>query len=355
MPEETEQEERTESATPRKREEARKKGQVALSNELVSSFMFLIGLATLRLVFPSIFSDVKSLMENTFNNLSPDSINPENISHYGIRTIFLMGKMFAPFALIMFVSALAVNFAQVGFFITFETLIPKFDRIDPVNGFKRFISKRALVMLTQSLLKVIVVGYVLYITINGHKDKILILAGMEVKPAILEIVRITFKMGFRVAFLLFIISVFDYAYKRWEYERSLKMTKQEVKEEMRSTEGDPLVKSRIRSIQRELAMRRMMQEVPLADVVITNPTHLAVALKYKQDVDKAPKVCAKGQNLIAERIKEIARKHYIPIIEDKPLAQMLFKLELNQEIPSTLYRAVAEILAKVYQMNNRNM
>ncbi|HGE69314.1 TPA: flagellar biosynthesis protein FlhB [Candidatus Poribacteria bacterium] len=355
MPEGTDQEERTESATPRKREEARRKGQVALSNELVSSFMFLIGLTAIRLVFPSIFSDVKSLMENTLSNLSPDEINPENMSHYGIGTIFLMGKMFAPFALIMIVSALAINFAQVGFFITFETLIPKFDRIDPIKGFQRFVSKRTFVMLTQSLLKVVVVGYVLYITINSQRDKILALAVVEVKPAIIEIVRLTFKMGFRVAFLLFIISVFDYAYQRWEYERSLKMTREEVKEEMRSTEGDPLVKSRIRSIQRELAMRRMMQEVPSADVVITNPTHLAVALRYKQDVDKAPKVCAKGQNLIAERIKEIAREHYIPIIEDKPLAQMLFKLELDQEIPSTLYKAVAEILAKVYQMSNRKM
>lgn len=352
MPEGADQEERTESATPRKREEARKKGQVALSNELVSTFMFLIGLATIRLVFPSIFADIKSLTENTYSGLLPDKINPENMGHYGTGIVILMGKMLAPFGLVMIISALAINYAQVGFFASFEVLAPKFDRLDPVKGFKRFISKRTFVMLAQSLLKIIIVGYILYATTNSERDRILNLAGMEVKPAIIVVIRLTFKMGFRVALLLFLIAIFDYAYQRWEYERSLRMTKEEIKEEMRSSEGDPLVKSRIRSIQREMAMRRMMQEVPSADVIITNPTHLAVALKYEQNIDKAPKICAKGQNLIAERIKAIAKEHYIPIIEDKPLAQMLYKLNLDQEIPSTLYKAVAEILAKVYQMSN---
>jgi flagellar biosynthetic protein FlhB len=352
VPEGADQEERTEPATPRKREEARQKGQVALSNELVSSFMFLISLATIKLVFSSIFANIKSLIENTFSSLLPDKINPENMGHYGIGVIVLMGKMLAPFALVMLVSALAINYAQVGFFASFEAITPKFDRLDPIKGFKRFISKRTFVMLAQSFLKIIIVGYVLYTTINSERDKILILAGMDIKPAIVVIIHLTFKMGFRVALLLFLIAIFDYAYQRWEYERSLRMTKEEVEEEMKSSEGDPMVKSRIRKIQREMAMRRMMQEVPSADVVITNPTHLAVALKYKQNLNRAPRICAKGQNLIAERIKALAKKHNIPVIEDKPLAQLLYKLDLNEEIPSTLYKAVAEILAKVYRMSS---
>jgi len=351
MPEEQNQEERTESATPRKREEARKKGQVALSNDLVSAFMFLIGLFVIKLTFPSVFSQIEFLTENTYSNLSPDKLGIENMRHLGIGALLMVGKALAPFALIMIGSALVINYAQVGFFVSLESLMPSFDRIDPIKGFKRFVSKRTFVSLAQSFLKIIIVGYVLYATIKGEKDKVLNIADMEIKPAISEILRITFKMGFRAALFLFVIAVIDYAYQRWEYERSLKMTKQEIKDEMKSSEGNPLIKSRIRSIQREMAMKRMMQDIPSADVVITNPTHLAVALKYKKDLDPAPKICAKGQNLIAERIKTIAREHYIPIIEDKPLAQALFKLELNQEIPGMLYKAVAEILARVYQIN----
>ena len=351
MPEEQNQEERTESASPRKKEEARSKGQVALSSELVSAFMFLIGLLMIKFFFPAIFFQIKVLAENSFSNISPDKLSPEYMQHFGISALLTVGKSLAPYALIMIGSALVINYAQVGFLVSFEAMTPKFDRMDPVKGFKRFISKRTFVTLGESLLKMIVVGYVLYITVNGEKDKVLNLADMEIKPAISEVVSLMFKMGYRAAMLLLLIAVFDYAYQRWEYERGLKMTKQEVKDEMKSSEGDPLVKSRIRTIQREMAMKRMMQAVPSADVVITNPTHLAVALKYKQNMDQAPKVCAKGQNLIAERIKTIAREHYIPIIEDKPLAQSLFKLDLNQAIPATLYKAVAEILARVYQIS----
>jgi len=351
MPEEQNQEERTESATPRKKEEARKKGQIALSNDLVSAFMFLIGLFVLKLTFPSVFSQIESLAENTYSNLSPDKLGTDNIRHFGIGVVLTVGKTLAPLALIMIGSALAINYAQVGFFVSFESLTPSFDRIDPIKGFKRFVSKRTFVSLAQSFLKIIIVGYVLYWTIKGEKDRVMNIADMEIKPAISEVVRVTFKMGFRAALFLFIIAILDYAYQRWEYERGLKMTKQEVKDEMKSSEGDPLIKSRIRSIQREMAMKRMMQDVPTANVVITNPTHLAVALKYKKDEDIAPKICAKGQNLIAERIKAIARENYIPIIEDKPLAQALFKVGLDQEIPGTFYKAVAEILARIYQMN----
>jgi len=352
MPEELDQDERTESATPRKKEEARQKGQVAQSNELTSAFMFLIGLTAIRIFFPSIYAEMKILMENIFSNIKPDNLNPEDISHYGFSSILAIGKVLAPFSIVMLSSAIVVNYAQVGFYISIEALAPNFNRIDPVKGLQRFLSKRILVSLVQSFLKVIIVGYVLYITVKGEKKSILGLADMQITTAVAEIIRIMFKMGFRTALLLFAIAVFDYIYQRWEYEKNLRMTKQEVKEEMKSSEGDPLVKSRIRSIQREMAMRRMMQELPTADVVITNPTHLAIALKYEKEKYQAPKVCAKGRNLIAEKIKEIAKNHNIPIIEDKPLAQTLFKLDIGKEIPSNLYRAVAEILAKIFQSTN---
>ena len=179
---------------------------------------------------------------------------------------------------------------------------------------------------------------------------IMSLADIPVKIAVLQITRLIFKMGLRAAALLLILAAFDYAHQRWEFEKSIRMTKQEVKEELKQTQGDPLIKARVRSIQREMAASRMMAAVPNADVVITNPTHLAVALKYEIGTDPAPIVCAKGKRLIAERIKEIAAEHNVPIIEDKPLARSLYKLKLDQAIPSTLYRAVSEILVRVYDI-----
>ncbi len=347
MPEGAPQEERTESATPRRREEARRKGQVAKSAELTSTFMFIVGLIALRIIFPSMFSRIISFSEYTFSHISI----AEDFQNLGIKIIALLGNILGAFVIIMTLSALAINYVQVGFILSGEALIPKFERIDPIKGFSRIISRRTLVSFLQSLMKLTIVGYIMYATLKSDQQKILGLADMDIKPAILLIVDETFKMAYRASIFLLGLAILDYAYQRWEFERSLKMTRQELKEELKSSEGDPLIKSRIRSIQREVAMRRMMQAVPSADVVITNPTHIAVALKYERENYNAPKVCAKGKNLIAERIKEIARENGVPIIEDKPLAQILYKLDLDQEIPVTLYKAVAEILARVYQMN----
>lgn len=320
--------------------------------DLTSAFMFLVSMVAIRFVFPSIFTEIMNIMKTTLSSLQTDifvenSSGLATIRPLAFGTVMIIAKMLAPFALVILAAALFINFAQVGFLISGESLTPKFDRINPAKGITRMISKRTVVSFAQSMFKILVVGYVLYITIRGEKERILGLAGQPIKPAIAEISSIIFKMGIRSAILLFILAVSDYAYQRWEYERGLRMTKQEVKEEMKQAEGDPLTKSRVRSIQREMAARRMMQEVPKADVIITNPTHIAVALKYDMNSDAAPKVCAKGARLIAERIKAIAREHNIPIVEDKPLARMLFKLELGTEIPVALYRAVAEILARI--------
>jgi len=361
------QDERTESATPRRRAEAREKGQVAKSQDLTSAFMFLVGLVTIRFVSSSIMSGLMGIMKSTFSVIGSPSwamdsgrsmLNNESgsfpiqypaasIGAMLINTTMIMGKMLAPFASVMLISALIVNYVQVGFLISGQAMTPKFDRLDPIKGATRLISKRTLVMLAQSLFKIMIIGYVVYITARGEQDKIISLSDMPINSAIALVTRIIFKMGIRAAALIFILAAFDYAYQRWEYERSLRMTKQEIKDEMRQSEGDPLIKSRIRSIQREMARRRMMQEVPTADVVITNPTTLAVALRYDMEADAAPRVVAKGKRLIAERIKAIAQEHDIPIVEDKPLARLLYGLEIGQEIPVKLYRAVAEILSRI--------
>ncbi len=345
MPETRDQEERTESATPRRREEARRRGQVARSMELTSAFMFLVGLVTIRLVFPSVFSQMMNISTQCWMFDSRSSLAQNLISSIKHSALAL-----APLAMVMFASSLVVNYAQVGFLVSGEALTPKFERINPVKGISRLISKRTVVMLILSLFKVAIVGYILYITLKGEWGKIIGLSDMPISIAVAHVTSIIFKMGMWTALFLFVLAAFDYAYQRWDYERSLRMTKQEFKEEMKHTEGDPLIKARIRSIQREMATRRMMQEVPKADVIITNPTALAIALKYDKEVDSAPKVCAKGARLIAERIKAIARENGVPIIEDRILARALYKLKLGREIPVVLYKAVAEILARVYRL-----
>ena len=356
MPEGANQEERTESATPKRREETREKGQVAKSTDLTSAFMFLVGLAAIRFFFPSIFSQLMHIIESTFSHMSdaampiPGVGTSTGLHHYGISTLAAVGRSLAPYAAVMFASALVINYAQVGFLVSKEALLPKFERINPVKGLTRLVSKKTVVMLVQSLFKVFIVGYILYITVKGEKDMIMGMADMPIRIAISKITGLIFSMGFRAAILLFVLACFDYAYQRWDYERNIRMTKQEVKEEMKQSEGDPLVKSRIRSIQREMAMRRMMQEVPTADVVITNPTHIAIALRYAMEVDAAPKVVAKGSRLIAERIKAVAREHNVPVVEDRPLARALHKLKLGQEIPVALYKAVAEILSRIMNL-----
>lgn len=344
MPEGTDQGERTESATPRRKQEAHGKGQVAKSMELTSAFMFLVGLVAIRFVFPSIFSGIM----NTTRCWMLDS--RWSIAQRAVSSIKYPALALAPFMIIMLTSALFINYAQVGFLISGEALTPKLERLNPVKGVSRLFSTKTIVTFVFGLLKITIVGYVLYITAKGEYDKIMSLSDMPIKTAIAQITGLIFKMGFRAALLLFVLGVSDYAYQRWEYERSLKMTKQEVKEEMKQTEGNPVIKARIRSVQREMARRRMMQEVPKADVVITNPTALAVALKYDLEVDAAPRVCARGARLVAERIKAIARQHNVPIVEDKPLARSLYNLELGQQIPVMLYRAVAEILSRVMRL-----
>ncbi len=291
MPEGAPQEERTETATPRRREEARKKGQVAKSAELTSTLMLLIGLVALRVMFPTMFYRIISFCQYTFSHISIAS----DMQNLGIKIIALLGSVLGVFAIIMTLSALAINYTQVGFILSGQVLIPKFEHIDPIKGFSRIFSRRTLVSFLQSLAKLIIVGYIMYATLKSDQHKILELADMDIRPAISLIVNETFKMAYRACIFLLGLAIVDYAYQRWEYERSLKMTRQELREELKSSEGDPLIKSRIRSIQRQVAMRRMMQAVPSADVVITNPTHIAVALKYERETYNAPKVCAKRE------------------------------------------------------------
>jgi flagellar biosynthetic protein FlhB len=336
-------EEKTEQATPRRRQKAKEKGQIARSRELIS--MSAAGGIILMFYFSgsSFIVNMSELMRK-FLNLQYGS-NPAFAMRFAASEMFWI---LFPFLGIAFTFAVLTGVSQGGFIL--KPLSLEIERLNPINGFKRLFSRYGIVEFLKSLLKFAVGGFIYYLIIKSLIAILPFTQAMDIR----EIMRVSGKLLFKAVIIIFmaffVFAAMDYLYERWRFERSLRMTKQEVKEEYRETEGDPLVKSRIKSIQRELARRRMMQEVPKATVVITNPTHIAVALKYRKEEMSAPMVIAKGAGFIAEKIKEIARKNHIPIVEDKPLAKALYKLNLDSFIPVDLYRAIAKILAYIYNV-----
>ena len=353
MPEESFQE-RTEQATPKRREEARQKGHVAKSVEINSAFVLLAGVLSLYAFSGSWLLQMSYEWRHYFTALSSVSITADSVGSVLFPALWSLGKFLAPVVGIVLITGVFANVAQVGFVLAGEPLVPKLERIDPIRGAKRLISARALVELLKGILKVLLVAWIAYGTLKGEKERMLLLADQSPLQILGYMGAVSFKVALRTALVLLALSLADYGYQRFEYERSLRMTKQEVKEELKQTEGYPLVKARIRSIQRALARRRMMKQVPESDVVITNPTELAVALKYDPEKMAAPTVVAKGARKLAQRIKEIAQAHGVPIVENKPLARLLYQsVEVGMEIPVEAYQAVAEILAYVYRLKGK--
>jgi flagellar biosynthetic protein FlhB len=262
--------------------------------------------------------------------------------------------MIAPVALVIIVLALATDIIQIGgFLIAWEALTPKLTNLNPLNGLKNLFSSRSLVELVKSLLKLLVIVYIAYLIIRGAQDRFLPLIGSPILDSVALLGSLAMKILVQSSLAMLVLSILDYAYQRWQYRRDLMMTKQEVKEEQKQSEGNPQIKARIRSLQRAMARRRMMAKVPKATVVITNPTHYAVALQYHKGLE-APQVVAKGQNLIAQRIIKLARKHHVPVVPNPPLARALYQqVELEGQIPLTLYRAVAKVLAFVFQQREQ--
>jgi flagellar biosynthetic protein FlhB len=259
----------------------------------------------------------------------------------------------APFLILVIVASLSANLLQVGFLFSTKAIAPKLSKIDPLKGFGRMFSLRSLTELIKSVLKIVVITTVAWLTVRSEIASTLPLMDQEVGEILVYISRVSFRILAMTCWVLAALAVLDYAYQKWEHERNLKMSRQEVRDENKQTEGDPLIKGRIRRLQREMARKRMMAAVPKADVVITNPQHLAVALQYTPENMKAPVVVAKGADLLAAKIREIAAAHHIPIIENKPVAQLLCKMvQVDRAIPEILYKAVAEILAQVYSLRN---
>ena len=347
---------KTEPATPKKKEDARKRGDVAKSRELSS-----IAILTAGTVF--MFFNAKSMTMELGNNIrksfaqiplimSSKDFSPSLIS--GVLTDFLI--LIAPILIVLLIVSILTNLLQTGIIFSVEPLTPKASKIDPIQGFGKVFSKRSLVELAKSISKILIIGWVAFSAFKKDMPHMIPLLYQENAQIFALLGELAFRLLVKCCCVILVLAILDFMYQKWEHEQNLKMTKQEIKDEFRQSEGDPMVKSRIRSIQREMARRRMMEEVPKADVIITNPTHLSIALRYKPDEGvKAPVIVAKGANNIAFKIREIAAKHNIPLMENKPLAQNLYKLELGAEIPPQFYQAVAEILAYVYGLKKRKM
>lgn len=347
-------EDRTEQPTQRRREEARKRGQVARSPDLAAAMTFTVCLYALRAALSFSGRTIAGLISSSMGYLG--SLGAVDLSEAEAHMLFVngMGAVLlaaAPVALAAAVAGMGVNLAQVGLLTTPQALAPQLSRIDPIAGLGRLFSKQALLEMLKAVAKVVIIGYFAYQALRARVPSMLMMSYMDLGEGLRTAGDTAMYVASRMVIPLVSIGAADYVIRRRQLERELRMTKQEVKEELKQQEGDPLVRSRIRQRQRQLAMRRMMEDVKLADVVVTNPTHYAVALKYDREKMRAPHLVAKGQRIIAQRIREIAIAAGVPIVENPLVAQALFKsAEIGQEIPPDLYRSVAEILAFVYRL-----
>ncbi|MBI2399496.1 MAG: flagellar biosynthesis protein FlhB [Deltaproteobacteria bacterium] len=344
--------ERTEQATSRRREQANQEGNYASSKEV--STLFMVGAGVLVLYFSGtyMFSGLADVMRKCFHVYKGELTVAELHTIFkDLSFSFLM--IIAPALLIPILGALSYVL-QNGINFTAKPLAPDFKKINPISGFKKIVSLNALAELVKSILKISILTYVVFVNVKKEWVNMPMLIDMEVAASAVYIAKVSFTIMVKTVWVLVVIAVLDYAYQRWNFEKGLRMSKEEIKEEMKETEGDPIIKARIKSMQREMARKRMMADVPKADVVVTNPTHIAVAIRYDREKGNAPIVVAKGAGHVAEKIREIARKHGVPVLENKPLARTLHKtVKIGMEIPADLYKAVAEVLAYVYRLKQK--
>ncbi len=354
MAEETGQE-KTEQATDKRREDTRKRGQVARSVEVNSAVMLLAGFGVLMLFRNHFITHFRQILTGFFNLSSSYPLTLQNTQNLFKDVIWNFFSIILPVFILLFIAGIAVNIMQVGFLFAGEPLKPKLEKINPVAGVKRLFSKRTLEMLFRNIVKIIIVGGIGFLAIRGMMDDILGMTGSSAGQIISFTGLSLIKIAMKILIGYSVLAILDYAFQRWDYENSMKMTRQEVREELKQAEGDPLLRARIRSVQREMARRRMMEEVPKAEVVITNPTEIAVALSYESEMS-APVVVAKGRNLIAERIRKIAEEAGVPIVENIALAQALYKaVDIGHHITQELFTAVAEVLAYVYRLKGKKV
>lgn len=356
--------EKTEEPTAKKLGDARKKGQVAKSKELSSAATLIIFFVMLKVLVSTMYSGFVGIFDYVYNRIPDILINAAAGGGFSASTmqsmnIYVMLRIIilsAPYLIAGFVAAIVIGIVQVKWQVSLEPLKPNFSRLNPVNGFKRMFSVDSVMELLKSVVKVVLIVYIAYSEIKDNAGTLFVIYDIELLQAIILVGSIIINTGIKISAVYIVIGVADFAFQKWKFKDEMKMTKQEVKDEFKNTEGDPQIKGRQRRVMQEASRRRMMQDVPKADVVITNPTHLAVAIRYDTSIAKAPIVVAKGEDYLAQKIKEVARDNDVEIVENKPLARMLYAtVDLGQEIPPELYQSVAEVLAMVYNLKNKTL
>ncbi len=348
------QENKTEQPSQKRLDEAREKGNLANSRELGSFFMLLVLAVTITWFIPPILRNGAALLTPFLSNLDIMATDQKGLSILLYKLAFAsLGVIMLPLAAAI-IAAISSNFLQHGFVLSAESIMPKWSKISPVAGLGRIFSMRSLVDFIKNIIKVITVGTVAFLAVYPELTHIRQLPNETTENMLLFLLLLAKRMAVGVAIVMFFIALFDIIYQRYQHIKSLRMSKQEVKDEYKQSEGDPMVKQRLRRLRMERAQNRMMAAVPKSDVVITNPTHFAVALQYDNKTMAAPVVVAKGQDLIALKIRDIAKENNVPVIENPPLARALFSsTELDKEIPVTHYEAVAKIISYVYQLKGR--
>jgi len=352
--------EKTEEPTSKKLEDARKEGQVAKSQEFAQSLTLLVLFLLLRIWTSTLTRQLGDLFDGFYGRIPYFVKLPSYYDHHNeytkliniglLRTLIII----LPFLLAGFAVCFVADLVQVKWKPTSKPLKPKFNKLNPISGIKRIFSVTKLVELLKSILKLVVIGVVIYNEIKDQWPLLYMLYDIPMMQGIVMAGQLLIDIGFKIAMVFIVVAFADFGFQKWKFHQDMKMTKQEVKEEYKSTEGDPAIKGKIRQRMQEASRRRMMQSLPKADVVITNPSHYAVALRYDKEQAEAPYVVAKGADYVAQKIKEAAKEHKIEIVENKPLARSLYaNVEIGEEIPEELYVAVAEVLALVYKKTGR--
>lgn len=346
--------EKTEKATPKKRQDSRKKGQVAKSQDINTAIVLLAVFLVLMFAGNYFYTSLLNIFRHSYQEYIGMDLTENNIQMIFLDILEELVFVLAPIMVVAMLAGVLANYMQFGFLFSTESIQPKLEKLDPIKGFKRIFSMRAIIELLKSILKIVLVSVATFSVLWMRKEEILILAQKSIGASLATIANLTVQMGLIACVLLIFLAVLDYLYQKYDFEKNIRMSKQDIKDEHKNIEGDPLIKSKIKQRQREMAMRRMMQEIPNADVVITNPTHYAIALKYDENKLDAPFVVAKGIDFMAQKIKLIAKENDVIMVENRPLARALYsQAEIGDVIPEEFFKAVAEILAYVYRTKNK--
>ncbi|MCF6265586.1 MAG: flagellar biosynthesis protein FlhB [Desulfuromusa sp.] len=345
--------ERTEEATAKRRHDFREKGQVAQSKEIATAALLTMSLLFWVFYASHFWIDLETMFSALLRMMADFRASRLEITNLVWEMGAVMAKLLWPVFLLTMVVGFLSSFLQVGPLFSTKVFQPELSKFNPIKGMAKFVSKRSAVELVKSLAKILLIGFVAYKTVANEFDTALTLSLLDLNQTLVFLGQVAFLVIGKTCGIMIALAAIDFAFSHYEMEQKMKMTKQEVKEEFKETEGDPQLKARVRSVQQEMARKRMMAEVPNADVIVTNPTHLSIAISYQRSEMDAPRIVAKGADHLAFRIREIAKEHQVPIIENKPMARALYRQEIGEEIPEEMFTAVAELLAYIYSLKKR--